>query len=59
MAEDIIIEYHRIGASVKVSAFDPESLTEVSIVGPANAGEDILTRNVMRKLEFVLAKKKG
>ena len=58
MAEDIIIEYHRIGASVKVSAFDPESLTEVSIVGPANAGEETLKRNVLRKLEFVLAKKK-
>ena len=58
MAENIIIEFHRIGASVKVSAFDPQSLTEVSIVGPANAGEAILTRNVLRKLEFVLAKKK-
>ena len=59
MAENIIIEFHRIGASVKVSAFDPQSLTEVSIVGPANASEDILTRNVLRKLEFVLAKKQG
>ena len=58
MAEDIIIEYHRIGASVKVSAFDPETLTEVSIVGPASAGEETLKRNVLRKLEFMLAKKK-
>ncbi|MFP6731077.1 MAG: hypothetical protein VCD50_13060 [Alphaproteobacteria bacterium] len=58
MAEDIIIEYHRIGASVKVSAFDPETLTEVSIVGPASAGEETLKRNVLRKLEFMLAKQK-
>lgn len=58
MAEDIIIEYHRIGASVKVSAFDPETLTEVSIVGPASAGEETLKRNVLRKLEFMLVKQK-
>jgi hypothetical protein len=58
VAEDIIIEYHRIGASVKVSAFDPETLTEVSIVGPASAGEETLKRNVLRKLEFMLAKQK-
>ena len=58
MDEDIIIEFHRIGSSVKVSAIDPVSLTEVSIVGPANAGEEILKHNVLRKLEYALAKKK-
>ena len=58
MPEDIIIEFRRIGGSVKVSAMDPATLTEVSIVGPANAGEEILKRNVLKKLEFVLAKKK-
>ncbi len=55
--EDIIIEFRRIGASIKVSAMDPETLTEVSIVGPASAGEEELTRNVLKKLEYVLAKK--
>lgn len=58
MPESIIIEFHRIGGSVKVSAMDPSTLTEVSIVGPANAGEEILKRNVLKKLEFVLAKNK-
>ncbi len=58
MPDEIIIEFHRIGGSVKVSAMDPATLTEVSIIGPANAGEEILKRNVLRKLEFVLAKKK-
>ncbi len=57
MPDEIIIEFHRIGGSVKVSAMDPATLTEVSIVGPANAGEETLKRNVLRKLEFVLAKK--
>ena len=59
MPDEIIIEFHRIGGSVKVSAMDPATLTEVSIVGPANAGEETLKRNVLRKLEYVLAKKQG
>ncbi len=59
MQQDIIIEFRRIGNSVKVSAMDPATLTEVTIVGPANAGEETLKRNVLRKLEFVLAKKKA
>lgn len=54
--DDIIIEFRRIGASVKVSAIDPKTLTEVSIVGPATASEDELTRTALRKLEYVLAK---
>ncbi len=48
--EDIIIEFRRIGASVKVSAIDPETLTEASIAGPASTGEEALTRAVMQKL---------
>ncbi len=59
MQQDIIIEFRRIGNSVKVSAMDPATLTEVTIVGPANAGEETLKLNVLRKLEFVLAKKKA
>ncbi len=57
-AEDVIIEFHRLGASVKVSAFDPKTMTEVAIVGPATAGEAELTRNVLNKLEYVIAKKR-
>ncbi len=56
---DVIIEFRRIGASVKVSAMEPTTLTEVSIVGPATASEEELTRIVMRKLDYVLAKKRG
>ncbi len=55
--KDIIIEFWRIGASVKVSAMDPKTLTEVSIVGPATASEGELTRTVLKKLEYVLAKR--
>jgi hypothetical protein len=31
---DVIIEFYRVGAFVKVSAVDTATLTEVSIVGP-------------------------
>ena len=51
-----IIEFHRIGNAVKVSAMDPATLTEVSIIGAPGAGEAELTRLVVRKLEFVLSR---
>ena len=59
MAEngDIIIEYRQLGNSVRVSAMDTKTLTEVTIVGPADAGEETLKRNVLKKLEYVMAKK--
>ena len=61
MAEngDIIIEYRQLGNSVGVSAMDTKTLTEVTIVGPADAGEETLKRNVLKKLEYVMAKKQG
>ena len=52
-----LIEYQVLGNSVKVSAIDPVTLTEVSIIGPATAGEEELARNAVNKLKFVLAKK--
>ncbi len=57
--DDVIIEFHRVGAAVKVTAMEPRTLTEVSIVGPATASEADLTQLVLRKLEYVLAKKRG
>jgi hypothetical protein len=59
MANDLgyIIEFHRIGNAVKVSALDPATLTEVSIMGAPGVGETELTRLVVRKLEYVLAKR--
>ena len=54
-----IIEFVPMGKSVKVSAMDPKSLTEVSIIGPASAGKAELQRNVLNKLQYVLSKKSG
>jgi hypothetical protein len=54
---EVIIEFYRVGAFVKVSAVDTATLTEVSIVGDPACGEEILKRAVVRKLEYVLARK--
>jgi hypothetical protein len=54
---DIIIEFYRVGAFVKVSAIDTTTLTEVSIVGPPDAGEEALQRAAVRKLEYILERR--
>lgn len=54
---EIIIEFRPVGAVVRVSAMDTQTLTEISIQGPASAGEEILKRNAVRRLEYVLKKK--
>lgn len=51
---DIIIEFHHVGAYVKVSAVDTATYTEVSIVGDPTRGEHALKRAAIRKLEYVL-----
>ncbi len=55
--ERYIIEFHQVGSYMKVSAIDPVTMVEASIVGPANAGEETLRRNAVRKLEYVLDKR--
>lgn len=52
--DGIIIEFYSVGAYVKVSAVDPTSLTEVSIVGDPSRGEEALIRAVVDKLNYVL-----
>ena len=62
MADDpssYIVEFINVGRQVKVSAVDPETGVEVSIVGPADAGRELLTRNAVRKLEYVLSKQES
>ena len=54
-----IVEFINIGRQVKVSAVDPDTGVEVSIVGPADAGRELLTRNAIRKLEYVLSKRES
>lgn len=54
---EIIIEFMSVGSLVKVSAIDSQSLTEISIQGPAKAGKETLKYNAIKRLEYVLKKK--
>lgn len=54
---EIIFEFFKIGAYVKVSAMDAATLTEATMQGPANMPEAILRREALKKLEFVMRKK--
>jgi len=53
---EVLIEFHQIRNSVKVTAVDPVTAVEVSIVGAANASQDMLKRLAVRKLDYVLEK---
>ena len=55
---EALIEFHRVGAYVKVSAVDPDTLTEVAIVGDPAAGEAALKQLAVRKLAFVLERQR-
>ena len=53
----IIIEFIQVGAYVKVTAVDPVSLVEVSIVGDPSASRNTLERTAIKKLRFILSKR--
>ena len=54
---EVLIEFYPIGQYMKVSAIDTATLTEISIQGPKNAGEEMLKRNALKRLEYVMKKK--
>lgn len=54
---EILFEFVRRGAYVKVTAIDPETNTEACIVGPPNVGQEALKGAALRKLEYVLRKR--
>lgn len=56
VAREVLFEFRRVGAFIKVSAIDAETGIEVSIVGNPAAGEVMLKRTALRKLEYVLSK---
>lgn len=54
---EVLLEFHPMGTLVKVTAFDTQSMTEISIQGPKSAGEEALKRSALMRLEYVLKKK--
>jgi len=53
-SRDIYFEIQQIGQSMKVTAIDPLTLTEATIVGPASYSTEMLKRQALRKLEYLL-----
>ena len=51
--DNIIVEFIAMGKTVKVTAIDPVSLREVSIVGARSAGRKALSDLAVRKLRYV------
>jgi hypothetical protein len=54
---EVIFEFSPVGNIVKVSAMDTKTLTEISIQGPASASEELLKKNALLRLEYVMKKK--
>ncbi len=52
-----LLEFQTVGNAVKVCAIDTRTGLEVSIVGPANQGQELLSRTAVRKLEYMLRKR--
>ena len=54
---EVIFEFYPIGNYMKVTAMDSKTLTEITIQGPVSTPEQILKRNALKRLEYVLKKK--
>ena len=52
-----MLEYRVVGVYVKVSAIDPVTRTEVSIVGDRSRSASALARVAVNKLKYVLARR--
>lgn len=56
---EILVEFVVQGNFVKVTTIDSASGLEGSIVGPANAPRESLSLAAVRKLKYVMEKKRG
>lgn len=54
---EVIFEFLRIGAALKVTAVDVATGTEASMVGDPNAGQETLRRIAKQKLDYVMGRK--
>ena len=57
MRREVLFEFIRVGNSVKVNAFDTNTLVEISIVAPHTAPVQHLKMLALKRLDYVLAKR--
>ena len=55
---EVLFEFRRVGRFLKVTAIDPDTNTEVSMVGNPRYSQQMLKRNATRKLVYVIAKRR-
>ncbi|PWC33074.1 hypothetical protein [Azospirillum sp. TSO35-2] len=53
---EVLFEFHRVGAYMKIVAIDGKTGVEVSVVGPATGSAELLKRTAVNKLRFVQSK---
>ncbi|MCC6467044.1 MAG: hypothetical protein IT563_01885 [Alphaproteobacteria bacterium] len=58
MAE-VYFEFLQIGSYVKVTAIDSATMVEISVTGAASASRQSLQQLALRRLEYVLAKRRS
>jgi hypothetical protein len=56
---EVLFEIQQLGNTVKVSAIDPATNTEVSVIGSAHMAPYSLKMNAVRKLKAALRRKHG
>lgn len=54
--KEYIIEFIMLGHSTKVTAFDPVTLTEASVIVPSGTDREESSRLAIRKLNYMLGK---
>lgn len=59
MSSEVIFEFMQVGNSVKVTALDAETLVEVSIVGSPRAPKSQLRATALRKLRYVIRRRRA
>lgn len=59
VGREVYFEHVTIGTTVKVSAIDSLTSTEVSIMGPANAAKADLEQLALQKLKARLTREQG
>lgn len=57
LPSDVIVEFVRLGAVMRATAFDPATLVEAVVMGPAGAGEAVLEQAALAKLAYVLRRR--
>ncbi len=56
---EVLFEVQKLGNAVKVSAIDPVTNTEVSVVGSVHTSPYSLKMNAVRKLQAALRRKQA